>query len=364
MVIKKQENITSLLRNFIEAQRDVQIAFLYSRQGLLMARYGRVDIDGKDDEEVDDIHGALTALVENLLEKVGMEYNINQFGTGSFETSDHRIIFMEAGPEAILLCVCEYQTNLNKLFPISYLVAEKIAQLLEGSFDFRYNTLEIPVLNIRDDFSLGLDHHDVSAESKGPLFDGVYMKHHIKKAETERKKSFKLIVLGSAAVGKTSLVNRFLKKEQFQDYRPTLGISISTQKCYVQGFKDDVINFLIYDLAGQDFFKRVRHEYYRGANCAFIVYDITRRQTFDEGVDFWFQDCRKEMGTIPFVLIGNKLDLEDQREVSREDGIKKAEELNCFFTETSALKNLNVQDTFKLIGIGLFFKALESSDEE
>lgn len=319
-----------------------------------MARYGRADIGTGDDEEMEDIHGALSAMVEGLLEKISMEYNIDNFGTGSFETPDHRIIFMEAGPEAILLCVCDYETNLNKLFPIAYLVVEKIAQLLEDSFDFRYSTLELPKLSIQDNFTLSLDNH--STDSTEPLFDGVYMKHHIKKAEAKRKKSFKLIIMGSAAVGKTTLVNQFLKKEQVTDYRPTLGISISTQKYYVQGFQDDVINFLVYDLAGQDFFKRVRHEYYRGANCAFIVYDITRRKTFDEGVDFWYQDCKKALGDIPFVLIGNKLDLEDKREVTREEGMKKADQLSAFFIETSALKNINVQDTFKLIGIGLFFK--------
>jgi Rab family protein len=175
------------------------------------------------------------------------------------------------------------------------------------------------------------------------------------------KKLFKLIVLGSAAVGKTTLVNQFLKKEEVIDYRPTLGISISTQQFHVQGFKDDIIKFLVYDLAGQSFFKRVRHEYYQGANCAFIVYDVTKRETFDEAIDFWLEDAQKKLGNVPFVLIGNKIDLEDQREITKEEGLEKAKKLKSFFIETSALKNINVQDTFKIIGIGLFFKYIEES---
>ena len=91
---------------------------------------------------------------------------------------------------------------------------------------------------------------------------------------------------------------------------------------------------------------------------------MSRRKTFDEGVNFWFKDAREELGDIPFVLIGNKVDLTEKREVSREEGLKKADELRSFFIETSALHNINVQDTFKLIGIGLFFKAADEVDSD
>jgi Rab family protein len=361
MVIQKQESISQLLKNFIDSQKDVEIAFLYSRQGLLMAKYGELKLgEGSDDEEIEQVHGAISALIENLLNKITLEYRIGHFGTGSFETPDNRIIFLEAGPEAILLCVCNYETNLNKLFPIAYLVAEKTAQILEESFDYKYNDLEIPELSISKNFSLGLDKHAVhKLDSSSEI---AKLTHHIKSIK-ERKMAFKLIILGSAAVGKTSLINSFLKKPLLTDYRPTLGISISTQEYFIQGLKNEMIKFLIYDLAGQEFFKRVRHEYYKGANCVFVVYDITRRDTFDEAIDFWYKDARMELGDIPFVLIGNKIDLEEARQISKQEGLKKAEDLSSFFIETSALKNINIQDTFKLIGIGLFFKTLEEIQE-
>ncbi|GAG56087.1 unnamed protein product, partial [marine sediment metagenome] len=169
-------------------------------------------------------------------------------------------------------------------------VVEKIAQLLEDSFDFKYNTLEIPNLEIHDSFSLGLDKFSIQESS--PIVDGVKTTHQFAKEE-QIERLFKLIVLGSAAIGKTTLVNRFLKKENIVDYRPTLGISLSTQQYYVQGFKEDTIKFLICDLAGQSFFKRVRREYYKGANCAFIVYDVTRRDTFEEAINVWYEDAKK-----------------------------------------------------------------------
>ena len=354
----KEENLRILLKNFVESRDDIVVAFLYSNQGLLMTKYGKLDSTTKDEKETEDVYGAFTALVENLLNKISLEYEIGHYGTGSFETEDNRIIYLEAGSDAILLLICDYETNLNKLFPIAYLVVEKIAQLLEDSFDFKVNTLEIPDLNIHETFSLGLDKFSINEPKT--MINGVTTAHQFRKPK-KIEKLFKLIVLGSAAVGKTTLVNQFLKKEDVIDYRPTLGISISTQQFHVQGFKDDIIKFLVYDLAGQSFFKRVRHEYYKGANCAFIVYDVTRRETFDEAIDFWLEGAQKKLGNVPFVLIGNKIDLEDKREITKEEGLEKAKKLKSFFIETSALKNINVQDTFKIIGIGLFFKYIEES---
>ncbi len=355
----KGENLRILLKNFVESRDDVMIAFIYSNDGLFLAKYGKTEGTIEEDREKEDVYGALTAIVESLLDKISIEYKSGRYGSGSFETDDNRIIYLEAGFEAILLLVCDYETNLNKLFPIAYLVVEKIAQILEDSFDFKYNSLEIPDLTIHDSFSLGLDKFSIHEPT--PIIDGVKTTHQFAK-EKQIEKLFKLIILGSGAVGKTTLVNSFLKKENIVDYRPTLGICLSTQRYYVQGFKDDTIKFLICDLAGQSFFKRVRREYYKGANCAFLVYDITRRDTLEEAINIWFEDARKELGDIPFVLIGNKIDKEDEREVTKEEGLAKAKEIKSFFIETSALHNINVQDTFKIIGIGLFFQHFEESD--
>jgi len=354
----KEENLRILLRNLVESRDDIIIAYIYSNEGLLFTKYHKSKGTIEEDKESESIYGAFTAIVENLLDKISLEYKIGRYGSGSFETEENRIIYLEAGAEAILLLVCGYNTNLNTLFPIAYLVVEKIAQLLEGSFDFKFNSLGIPDLNVNESYSLGLDKFTIP-KSKS-VVNGVTPIHKIVKNKPIEK-LFKLIVLGSAAVGKTTLVNRFLKNEKIIDYRPTLGISISSQEYHVQGFKDDTIKFLIFDLAGQSFFKRVRRDYYRGANCAFIVYDVTRRDTFNDAIDFWLKDAQKELGNIPFVLIGNKIDMEEDRVIRKEEGMEKAKELKSFFIETSALNNINVQDTFKIIGIGLFFKHIEEN---
>lgn len=356
MVIKKEENIYNLLKNFVDLIEDVKFAFLYSRQGLLISKYGNLDFKILESNRVEAVHGALSALVENLLEKVSKEYDIGHFGTGCFETTDHRIIFLEAGPDAILLCVCNYDVDLNKLFPIAFLVAEKIAQLLEDSFDFKYNSLELSNLYIEDTFSFKFN--DQIYTHSFNLENNIKMNLTIPKVKNVKKK-FKLIILGSQAVGKTTLINCFLGKSSANGYRPTLGVSLSSKEFYIQGFKDEIITLQIYDLAGQEYFKRVRRNYYTGANCAFVIYDITKRETFEEAINFWVKDVREALGDIPLVLIGNKIDLDEKRAITREEAMKRAEEVRSFFIETSALNNINVQDTFKIIGIGLFFNEIE-----
>ncbi|MHA1623908.1 MAG: GTP-binding protein [Promethearchaeota archaeon] len=359
--MSKGEYLQTLLKNFVDSQQEIEIAFLYSNQGLLISKYIKEDESSSNADDSDGVYGAITTLVDGLLNRISLEYKIGHYGTGSFETAEHRIIYVETGSEAILLLVCNYNINLNKLFPISYLVAEKITQLLEDSFDFRYNTLDIPDLNIDYSFNIGLENFEIKPPKT--VIDGVYANHQIKRNENI-KKMFKLIVLGDAAVGKTTLVNKFLRKEQVGDYRPTIGINIATQDYNIQGNKDDIIQFLIFDLAGQEFFKRVRHEYYKGANCAFILYDVTRKATFKEAIEFWFKDAKQEMGNIPIVLVGNKIDLEEERQITFEEGLNMANSLNASFIETSALGNINVQDTFKIVGIGLFFQSLEDLEDD
>ena len=153
----KEENLRILLKNFVESRDDVKIAFIYSNDGLFLAKYGKTEGTIEEDQEKEEVYGAFTAIVENLLDKISLEYKSGRYGSGSFETDDNRIIYLEAGFEAILLLVCDYEINLNKFFPIAYLVVEKITQLLEDSFDFKYNSLDIPDLNINDTYSLGLD---------------------------------------------------------------------------------------------------------------------------------------------------------------------------------------------------------------
>ncbi len=351
-----KEKLFRLLNNFVETQPEVEGTYVYSKEGGLIVRYDKLEPNLKEDfHEVEKI-GERLDILKTLIERVKEEFKVGYFGCGSFDTIHNRIIYLEAGFEAIILIVCDFLINLDTLFPLAYLIAEKTAQILEGSFSPEHQTLAIPNLRFYKNFSLGLDGY--SLDSPEPLFDNVYPKIHIKR-EFIRRRLYKLIVVGAAEVGKTTLVNSFLNKDQSADYRPTIGISIAHTMFSIQGFSEDDISLIIFDLAGQKFFKRARLEYYAGASCAIIVYDITRPETFKEAKEFWYEDLRKELGNIPIILIGNKLDLNYQRKVSMQEGESLAEETESLYAETSALHDINVQDTFNVIGIKLFFKKSE-----
>jgi len=340
-----EKKLTELLKNLVRSQEYVNSALIYSLSGDLKAKYGQ---KGAENLDISPIEGPLV----RLLERINHEARRGTYGSGTVDTSEFIIAYFEAGKEAILFLICDFYINLDELIPITYLVAEKVTQILEGSFDLAHNSLKIPDLKFQPDFSLNLD--KFSPTSKETLLDDGQQHYFIKRAE-KNKYMFKVIILGDEAVGKTTLISSFISKKQTTDYRPTIGISISTKNYYVQGFKENEISFLLYDLAGQKFFKRVRRDYYQGANCALIVFDVTRKDTLQNAIEGWYRDARDALGEIPFFLIANKIDLEDKREVSETEGLEAANQIKSFYIETSALENENVRDMFNMVGIRLYF---------
>ncbi|MFW9778677.1 MAG: Rab family GTPase [Candidatus Heimdallarchaeota archaeon] len=145
----------------------------------------------------------------------------------------------------------------------------------------------------------------------------------------------KICSAGSYQVGKTSLIRRYAENTFSEDYLPTLGVDITTKRIIVDG---KPIKLILMDTAGQEMFGNIRKSYFDGAAGCLIVYDITRRESFDS-LDRWVADFRSNKGreTTPIVIIGNKNDLEADRKVEPEEGRKFAEEKgNVPFYECSA----------------------------
>ncbi len=160
--------------------------------------------------------------------------------------------------------------------------------------------------------------------------------------------SFKLKVLltGAAAVGKTSLVQRFIKNRFAANYKLTVGVDILTKD--VEFKPGEVATLSIWDIGGQQRFEFIRSTFYKGAAGALLVFDLTREQTYIE-TRKWLTEIRQFSNeSIPFVLIGNKLDLlEDVGEViDREEARAFAEKEGSIYIETSAKTGINVDDSF------------------
>lgn len=157
---------------------------------------------------------------------------------------------------------------------------------------------------------------------------------------------FKIVLIGDSAVGKSNLLARFARDEFYPNSKSTIGVEFQTQKLNIDGKE---IKAQIWDTAGQERFRAVTSAYYRGAVGALLVYDISRRQTFDS-VGRWLNELHthSDMNVIT-VLLGNKSDLKDAREVSSAEGKTLAEAQGLFFMETSALDSSNVVAAFRTV---------------
>lgn len=162
-----------------------------------------------------------------------------------------------------------------------------------------------------------------------------------------RQFQFKLVLLGESAVGKSSLVLRFVK-DQFDDYREsTIGAAFLTQT--VQVDDSTTVKFEIWDTAGQERYKSLAPMYYRNANCAVVVYDITQSSSLDKART-WIRELQRQADpSIVILLCGNKTDLEARRQVSKEEAQKYAEEEGLMWGETSAKTGEGVAEIFTTI---------------
>ena len=161
---------------------------------------------------------------------------------------------------------------------------------------------------------------------------------------------FKLVLLGAAAVGKTSLFHQFISGEFRHDYSATVGAKFLTKTIELSsddGSRQEV-NLSIWDIAGQPRFMDLRTTFYRGASGALLIFDLTRSESFDE-LDLWMTELRTvSWKEIPIILIGNKVDLvaERGRQIEIDKTENYAKEINSNYIETSAKTGENVEEAF------------------
>ena len=156
----------------------------------------------------------------------------------------------------------------------------------------------------------------------------------------------KVVLVGDSGVGKTNIMSKYLKNQFREDSKATVGVEFGSKQFSVEGHQ---IKAQIWDTAGQERYKAITSAYYKGAKGAFIVYDITRKNTF-ETVNKWVSDISAAADKkITLILIGNKNDLEDQRQVTKEMGEEKAKELGLAFMETSACSGENLDKAFQMM---------------
>ena len=301
---------------------------------LVMSRVGLV-IDiitrEKEREEEKKFIGAFSALVEVVLRKLTKDFDLGTFGAGTFDTDRYRFIFCESGQEHVLVSIFDNMTLIDTIFPYTYIVADKVARIIDG----------LPV---------------------SPVIPKLSIEKEINHLKKESEYIYKLSLIGDSGVGKTSIVHRYVFEEFSEDYKSTIGTFIMKKECDFEDINTK-IRFSIWDLAGQTQFKRIWPEYLANSNAGIMVFDITSRKSF-ESIDMWYKEIVRVSSSPGLVLIlaGNKVDLDEERVVSREEAELMAKKLNVHYIETSAKEDVHLSDLFEWIALQLLERRFSPED--
>ena len=161
--------------------------------------------------------------------------------------------------------------------------------------------------------------------------------------ETKEEFKLKIVVVGDSGVGKTNLIKRFISNEFSENFKATIGVEFMSKTYRIN---KHLFKVEIWDTAGQERYKSITAVYYKGAKGALVVYDTTDKSTFDN-IDKWMLEIKdKTSKDIKLMIVGNKIDLKDEREVKNEEAMKKAESLRIPLMEASALDSTNVKEVF------------------
>ena len=166
-------------------------------------------------------------------------------------------------------------------------------------------------------------------------------------ADEEYDFIFKVLLLGNSDLGKSSILIRYVDESWNEAFVPTIGVDFKVKSMEVEQKK---IKMQIWDTAGQERFRNVISSYFRGAHGLFLIYDITNRDSF-KNLENWLIEIEKNASeNVLKILVGNKNDLEQDREISYEEGKNFANRNGMEFIETSAKINTNVSEAFEMLG--------------
>jgi Ras-related protein Rab-1A len=343
--INRNELFTELFNQFFQTNNDVEAVIVSDQLGFVIAGEKRSDVDLE-------IVSVLTSIINPIVDRIRDEFAFKKFGTASFDTEFYRLLFISLDENRTLSIVLNNLASIDKASPYAYLLAEKSVQILNAN---EGDSIQLNIPN----FEYETDETAYTERVKNQIYQmrldqgGMYR--------------FKFVIIGDHEVGKTSLVRRFVENRFSHDYRATIGLNILSHSYKFYGNK---IVYSLWDVGAQQYFKRFRQTYYLGTQAAFIVFDLTNRQTFDD-VKEWYQELESFIGgrEIPIILVGNKTDLKNERVISYNDGVELVNNLSrkanfkISYIETSALTGENVEDAFTLIAYHYISKSKEEEEE-
>jgi len=175
---------------------------------------------------------------------------------------------------------------------------------------------------------------------------------------------FRVVLLGEATVGKTSLLRRYSENAFDEEYKQTLGTTFATKEVEVKDEQGDnrTVKISIWDMGGQSTYRELRRQYMKGSSAAIIVYDVTKPESF-MAMNNWFESFREVCPEAPIFICANKIDLSDKRMVPQEPGIMLRDWFQSEYYETSAKDGTRVTDVFERCAEVVLLKAISEGKE-
>jgi small GTP-binding protein len=326
--ISKEKYFSELYEEFLALNSEVEAIILSDQEGFIIAGEKRKSIDIE-------LVSVLSTIVNPILDRFRDEFAFKKYGSASFDTEHNRLLFVSIDEDATLTLVLNIVASVDRLYPYAYYLAEKSAQIIN--------------IGEKEEIQIQIPNFEFEVEKSERLQHQIYQM----RLDSGFSYRFKFVIIGDVKVGKTSIVHRFVDNKFSNDYRSTIGLDILS---HTFQFIDNDIHINLWDIGAQQYFKRFRKTYYSGSQAAFIVFDLTNRKSFNN-VESWYIELIDFIGgrDIPVILVGNKMDLVDQREIESQEGTSMAKYLSdigisqCSFIETSALTGENIKDAFNLI---------------
>ena len=309
--------LNELLANLINEIPDLLAALIVDLDGLVIVQQS---VEGFDEE----IIGAIMSIVERTISKI-KRFAETSYGSGTIDTNDFQLFYLELGgsPPALFVIVAGVYAKLELFIPYSYLVAEKVSQVLN-------------------------DNEVISILPKvGP--EGIIdLTPNSTKLLGGNNITGKIVFIGADAVGKSALVNMYINGTHDEEYHPTIGVNIVQKELQIS--KRMTITFFLFDFGGLKSFAKVRKNFYDDSKAVIILFDCSKSETFDQ-ISEWIEEARHFIkdDSVSYILVGNKVDLVNDREPIVNKAMDLANQYGFQFFVTSAITGEGLDELFMFL---------------
>lgn len=307
--------LNNLLKNLLNEIPNIVAALVINFDGIVITQHS---VRSFNEETMDSVMN----LIEPIIEKKKITAD-RSFESGNFNTNEFRLFYLELGGirPALLVVVADLYSDIDKYLFYLYIVGEKISMILNN----RSISMRLPKL---------LEGGGLDLTPQKEIF-------------SDKNELTQIIVIGAESSGKSSLIEMYINGKFEKKYKPTIGISIAEKELQITKEANIMLNLV--DMGGLKIFAKVRKSFYKISKpkAILILFDYSRIDTLEK-VNEWLEGARSFCGSnsITYFLIGNKIDLVNNRNEIRHKAELIASQLNCTFFETSALTGEGVDELF------------------